>query len=213
MTEQPASDPYGPCTLRPVSECRDCAVSGRLRCRFRRGVLLHFVGLFLTYLFPAAIGMVLAGYRWYLLGWLVVFVVLLGVWENRVLCSHCPYYAEQGRTLRCFANYGLLKLWRHRPGPASRLEKAQFAVIVVLLTGYPFPFLILGGQYVLAFLTAWALVVWGWTLWKYGCSQCVNLSCLFNRVPREVADEFLKRNPAMRKAWEDSGWVVGGADS
>jgi hypothetical protein len=213
MPEEPASDPYGLCTSRPVSECSDCAIAGRLRCHFKRGDLLHFLGLFISFLLPALIGMVLAGYTWYLLGWLVLFLVLLGVWENRVLCSHCPYYAGQGRMLRCFANYGLLKLWRYRPGPAGRLEKAQFGVIVVLLTGYPFPFLILGGQYVLAFLAAWAVVMWGWTLQRYSCSRCVNFSCLFNRVPREVADEFLKRNPAMRKAWEESGWVIGDADS
>lgn len=205
MTERD-SGPYGPCISRPASECEQCALADRLKCRFRVGDLLFFLGLCLTVALPAGIGMVLGGFGWYLLGWPVVLFILLGLWENRVLCSHCPYYAEKGSTLRCFANYGLPKLWRYRPGPAGRWEKAQFVVIVVLIVGYPFPFLVIGGQYIFVVLALWALAMVGWTMQRVNCSQCVNFSCVFNRVPEEVIDEFLKRNPVMREAWEGSGW-------
>lgn len=45
---------------------------------------------------------------------------------------------------------------------------------------------------------------------KYTCSKCINFSCLLNRVPKEVVDEYLKRNPIMRKAWKENGWQIGG---
>jgi hypothetical protein len=177
------------------------------------GDLLFFLGLCLSFALPAGIGMVLGGFGWYLLGWPILLFILLGVWENRVLCSHCPYYAEKGSTLHCFANYGLPKLWKYRPGPASRWEKAQFVVIVVFIVGYPFPFLFLGGQYIFVVLAAWALAMVAWTMQRVNCSQCVNFSCVFNRVPKEVIDEFLKRNPVMREAWERSGWESGNKNS
>ena len=214
MTEQEqTNNPYNICIWRPVSECTDCTIAGRLKCHFKLGDLLHFMGLFLSIVLPAIIGMVLGGYSWYILGWLVLLAILLGVWEIRVLCSHCPYFAEKDSTLRCFANYGLYKLWRYHPGPISRSGKIQFVIILILLTCYPFPFLILGGQYILAFLTAWGIAISGWTLQKFHCSQCVNFSCVLNRVPEEVVDEFLKRNPVMREAWEESGWQTGNTNS
>ena len=39
--------------------------------------------------------------------------------------------------------------------------------------------------------------------------KCVNFSCLFNRVPKEVVDEYLKKNEVMRKAWEEAGYKTG----
>ena len=34
------------------------------------------------------------------------------------------------------------------------------------------------------------------------CRGCVNFSCMFNKVPKELVDEYLKRNPIIKKAWE-----------
>jgi hypothetical protein len=34
------------------------------------------------------------------------------------------------------------------------------------------------------------------------CRKCVNFSCMFNKVPKEYINEYLKRNPVIRKAWE-----------
>jgi hypothetical protein len=45
-----------------------------------------------------------------------------GLLEIRVMCSHCPHYAEAGRLLKCWANYGSPKLWAYRPGPMCRME-------------------------------------------------------------------------------------------
>ena len=45
-------------------------------------------------------------------------------------------------------------------------------------------------------------------LLKNFCLNCVNFSCPFNRVPKDVVDEYLKKNEVMRKAWEKSGWKI-----
>ena len=54
------------------------------------------------------------------------------VWEARILCSHCPYWAEEGRILHCHANYGVIKIWRYHPEPMSKFEQVQFIVGVLI---------------------------------------------------------------------------------
>lgn len=201
-------NPYNLCTWRPEAACADCSLGGRLKCRFRAGDLLHFLGMFGGFAFPAIIGVTLGGYGWWLLGWLAFALVFFELWEIRILCSHCPYYAEKGHTLHCIANYGSLKVWKYRPEPMSQSEKIQLWIGFAILGGYPFPFLLLGGQFVFAFLAFWGLCLFFWTLQKYTCPQCVNFSCPLNRAPKEVVDGFLRRNPTMRAAWEASGWRV-----
>jgi len=97
-----------------------------------------------------------------------------------------------------------------RPEPISKAETIQLTVGLIILDGYPFPFLLLGRQFAWALVAAWGLVLFFWTLRKYTCSQCVNFSCPLNTVPRDVVDEYLRRNPVMREAWEESGWQIGG---
>ena len=41
------------------------------------------------------------------------------------------------------------------------------------------------------------------------CSRCVNFSCPLNQIPKSVVDEYLRRNPVMREAWERSGYSLG----
>jgi len=213
--QRQTNNPYNVCSWRPISECKNCIVAGRLKCRYNSGDLYHFMGIFWTFAIPAFIGMMLGGYGWYLIGWIgfmVIFIYFPG-WEIRILCSHCPYYAEKGRVLHCIANYGSPKVWKYHPEPMSRPEKAQLIIGFITLVGYPFPFLILGRQYILGFLALWGGAIFFWTLRKYTCSKCVNFSCPLNQVPKEVIDEYLERNPVMRKAWEENGWQIGDAIS
>lgn len=208
--EEQTNESFSICTWRPVSECEDCTIAGRLKCRFNRGDLFRFVGLFLLFLAPALLGMVLGGYGWYLLGWVGLGVIFFGFWEIRILCSHCPFYAEKGVILHCIANYGCPKFWRYRPEPISSSEKLQLVIGFVIVCGYPFPFLVPGGQFILSLLAVAGLTVFFWALRRYTCTRCVNFSCLLNRVPKEVVDEYLKRNPPMGRAWEKNGWEIVG---
>ncbi len=65
--------------------------------------------------------------------------------------------------------------------------------------------MLLGSQYAMAVVAILGGVIFFGTLRKTTCSRCVNFSCPLNLVPNDVVDEFLGRNPVMRKAWEEKG--------
>jgi hypothetical protein len=73
-------NPYDVCTWRPVSECTGCSIEGRLKCRFKLGDLLHFVGMFLGFAIPAVIGMILGEYSRYLWDWAVFCLIFFELW-------------------------------------------------------------------------------------------------------------------------------------
>jgi hypothetical protein len=196
------------CMRQPVSECRDCSLALHLKCRFSPRDLYQFVGLFFLFAIPSFLGMIRAGYSLYTLGWIGFWIFFFEVWEIRILCSHCPYYAETSRVLHCIANYGSLKLWRYHPEPITRLEKIQLIIGFLILGGYPFPFLILGKQLIFGVIALCAVIVFFWILQKCTCSRCVNFSCILNTVPEEILTAYLRRNPAMKRAWEEQGWSV-----
>ena len=72
--------------------------------------------------------------------------------NTRVMCSHCPHYAEPGRTLRCSANYGAAKLWRYRPGQCLSSESFLFLGGLITIFVYPSASMLLGGQWFLLLL-------------------------------------------------------------
>ena len=141
-----ANNPYDICTWRPEAECEGCPLADHLKCRFKQGDLFHFIGMFVTFAIPSFIGVIRGGYGWYLLGWVAFWLIFFELWEIRILCSHCPYYAERGKTLHCIANYGSLKVWDYHPEPMSASEKVQLWIGFAILCGYPFPLMLLGGE-------------------------------------------------------------------
>ncbi|MEA3313073.1 MAG: hypothetical protein U9Q18_01710 [Caldisericota bacterium] len=211
MTKQEqTNNPYNTCCWRALSECKDCPLASRLKCRYNSGDLFHFMGLFWTFAIPAFIGMIVGGYGWYILGEVGFMIIFFNFWEIRILCSHCPYYAEKRKILHCIANYGFLKVWKYHPEPMSNSEKVQLIIGFIILFIYPFIFLIIGKQYIFTFLAVWGGIMFVWTLRKYTCSECINFSCPLNQVSKDVVDEYLKRNLVMRRTWEENGWQIGG---
>lgn len=176
-----------------------------MKCRFRLGDLLQFDGTFLAFAVPAAIGTVTGGFGWSLVGWGAFCLIYFELWAIRILCCHCPYYAERSRTLHCYANYGSVKVWKYRPEPMNASERTQFVVSLVILCGYPFPFLLLGGQFVWTLVALGGLAVFVHTMRRHVCPRCVNFSCPLNSVPKKSVDAYLKRNPVMLQAWKESG--------
>ncbi|MHA1930026.1 MAG: hypothetical protein ACTSV2_15750 [Candidatus Thorarchaeota archaeon] len=165
----------------------------------------------MVFFIPTILGMYFGGMGWWLLGWFAYLIVFFELWENRILCAHCPYYAEnggQGHTLHCYANYGLYKTWPYDPRPMSRSHKIQFLVALSIFVGYPLPFLFLSGQYLALLIAGIGIVFWLATLKIKICPRCLNFSCPLNSVPKDIVDSFLKRNPVMCQAWEDCGYVV-----
>jgi hypothetical protein len=201
--------PQDLCTHRPAKECAGCDVSGSLMCRFETRDLVSFFLGFLPIGIPMVAGMILGGYGWWLFGWLAIWILFFFVLEGRVLCSHCPFWAEEGRVLHCHANYGVIKFWRFRPGPMNRLEKVLFGAGAAVFGAYPVVFMVLGGQWLLLAITLTAIASAALNLRRNTCVRCVNFSCPVNAVPKPWVDAYLRRNPVMREAWEASGYRLG----
>jgi hypothetical protein len=83
------------------------------------------------------------------------------VWENKILCSHCPYYAfEDERKVKCYANYGIYKAWKYDPAPMSRSEKIQFIIGISIFAGYPLIFLLLANLYIYFIVSLIFSIIW-----------------------------------------------------
>jgi hypothetical protein len=140
----------------------------------------------------------------FLVPWLLFIVLYFGIIEIRVMCSHCPHYAEpETETLKCWANYGLPKLWKYRPGPMSIGEKIIFFSGLILILIYPCPFLMLSGNIKMLILFTIAVLIGIVLLLKFFCSRCINFACPLNRVDSEVRRKFFKHNPKIGNAWEE----------
>lgn len=203
--------PYNPhhiCSLDAEANCVDCSAHKDLNCRFRLKDLMQFYSLFLPFAIFAIIGVRQSGYGAYLFGWIVMAIVFFGFWEIYILCSHCPYYALEGFTLKCHANYGCPKFWRYQPGPITQSKKIQIVIGFIVMSGYPFVFMVMGNQPVYFALSLAGLLLFFGALFKFKCRKCINFSCIFNRVPRDRVNAYLRRNPVMAKAWRDAGWQM-----
>ncbi len=104
-----------------ASGCEGCRAAESVQCHFGPGDLIHFYLISLPVFLVGGAGILAVGMV-PLLIWIGVLVAFFGFIEIRVMCSHCPHYAEEGSTLRCWANYGSPTLWKYRPGPMSTAE-------------------------------------------------------------------------------------------
>lgn len=200
-------DPDKPLSTCSAEDCRGCPVHGRLECHFGfRGLVRFFVLALLPFIIGGAGIARING--WLLIPWIAVSLGFLLLIEIRVMCSHCPHYAEPGtRTLQCWANYGAPKLWAYRPGPMSRVEKAIFFGGLLPIAGYPLAFLLAGRQWLLLALFAASVLGLGSLLLRTMCRRCMNFACPFNRVDRHTRALFFARNPVVAEAWHWEGTV------
>jgi hypothetical protein len=196
------------CIWKDTRECNNCKLHEKIICHFNRKYLISFLGLFLVFAITAFIGVILAGFGWFLLGWVGFWILFFEFWEIRILCSHCPFYAEEGKTLHCIANYSSLKIWKYHPEPMNTSEKIQLIGGFIILFGYPLLFLILGRQFLILIISIIEIFVFFGFVSLRRCNKCANFSCPLNRVDKECIDIFLENNPIMRKAWEESGYKL-----
>ena len=76
------------------------------------------------------------------------------------------------------------------------------------MSGYPFVFMIMAGQFVYLIWTLLCLLLFFGLLFRYKCSRCINFFCLFNSVPKVTVDHYLEKNPVMWKAWQETGRLI-----
>ncbi len=185
-----------------ASDCAECPVADSIHCHFRPAELAHFLLICMPTFLVGGAGVLAAGLT-PLLIWIAIIIGFFGFVEIRVLCSHCPHYAEEGATLGCWANHGSPKLWKYRPGPLSTAEKVVLLGGFALVWGYPLPFFIAGGLWFL--LALYLLLDAGFfmTLKMFLCSQCQNFACPLNSVPDSARALFFERNPSVARAWKE----------
>ncbi len=201
------------CIWMDKSNCINCTLNQKLHCHPRMRISIYFLSSFLFFLISAIIGLFLANYEILIfiviiLVWIIYMIFFFNIWESKVLCSHCPYYENKDqRILHCYANAGILKTSKYKPGPISKSEKIQFILGVVILIGYPLPFLLFREQYIALIFSLLGIIIWIFLMQTKICTICINFSCPLNRVKIEYRDCFIKKNPIIKIAWEEKGYV------
>jgi len=190
-------DPDTPIATCTASDCSSCDLRKVVNCHFSFKQLARF----LTFAIAA---MIVGGYGiftfrpWLLLGWIVGFVSFFGLIEIRVMCSHCPHYAQsESKTLRCWANYGSPRLWKYRPGPMSFAETTIFFLGLIAIVGVPLVSFLLNETriHVFALILYVMLVGIGYALLKkHYCSICMNFACPLNSVDEHMRRLFIEKN-------------------
>ncbi|MFQ6124551.1 MAG: hypothetical protein ACE5R6_08110 [Candidatus Heimdallarchaeota archaeon] len=202
----------------------------KLNCKWDKNLLTGFLIISFSYIFVVFFGMAVMGLLtrvwWPLIVMIAFFPIFFIFIEIRVLCSHCPFYAEDSKILHCLGNHGIPKLWRYRPGSLNQFEKISvlagflfFFLVPFLIQAYGIWFLIkryevfdlitLLGLLGIAGATLLSSITIISTVFIHHCSKCVNFSCPLNKVPKSLVDEYLERNPIMKKAWIQSGYKLG----
>jgi len=214
------------CIAREDSNCNDCELNGKLICfvdkkfanKFTIGNILYRLLAIEIFIFSG----LLIGHWWMLISYVSTVLITFLIIEPRLLCSHCPFYEREGKCLKCWALRGMPKLWRYRPEPINRTEKTFMLILGSFIDLFPFLgsiwgivyfFMNIKGNIVLGvgilISTVLFLIVAGYfskVLLGFACKKCTNFSCAMNKVPKEVINKFLEKNPKMKKAWIKSGW-------
>ena len=216
------------CTVRKDPGCGSCTMGTYLNCRWDKNILNSFLtaasGLFIGTIILLAMIWLMTALFWPLVLYIILIFAVFG-YEIKFLCSHCPYYAGESKTLKCLANNGMPKIFRYNPAPMTGGEKIMMklliavfliifpaasaaAVIWLTMSGY-------SGTIALAAVTGviilliYAIVAFYQVLRTFFCRKCVNFSCPFNSVEKRFVDEYLMKNDVMREAWEKSGYRIG----
>jgi len=223
-------NPYNICTWDDNSDCDNCKDNNLLFCKLDKKLQNAFTILFTPCIVVAFFGLILVciltGTWWYLIAYGAFFMMLFPVIEFGVLCRHCPYYANSGKKISCPAGSGTPKTYKYNPRPMNKWEHRVMYIYYTFMIGFPI-FVIGYGIYFIAdnysqyghiallgmigieaalILT---MMAFNFCLSIYVCRKCVNFSCPLNRVEKPLVDEYLKKNPIMKEAWEKAGYKLG----
>jgi hypothetical protein len=216
------------CTWKEDSTCEDCTLKDSLNCRWDKKKLLRFLYILSPAFLFIAIGTVWGAIKlsnWWWLGVIIGYYALFFIVETRILCSHCPYYSEEGKILHCLANQGFIKYVKYHPEPMNKFEKVLLQIGFVLFAVVPISNQVVNviiislnrgdysplyyiGIWIILGLSIISLFAGFWLLFTTICPSCVNFSCPFNAVAKEEIDEYLRKNPTMMKAWEECGYKL-----
>ncbi|NHJ33172.1 MAG: hypothetical protein FK732_09935 [Asgard group archaeon] len=218
------------CTWKDESNCIECSLDEKLICRYNKKQWQYYTSTIIPWILLEVGGLIFIGFlpgKWWpfiIYSGVTIAFFFLGI-KSYVLCSHCPFYAEEGGILHCPANTGLPKFWKYRPEPMSVFEKIVLSTFFIFLFGWGIGWEIYGiyflaknlgfyGLYlivILSFITLFTiatLVRYLVVLQKSFCSYCPNFSCPMNRISKKIVAEYLEKNPKIKEAWEKKGFVI-----
>lgn len=221
------NNPHHLCTWEKNAPCGTCSQKSTLHCKWDGKALAAFLMAFLPFAFCSFFGLYvlweISGSWWPLATYGAFCILFFTVIETRILCSHCPFYAKEGMILHCLANHGFPKFWKYHPEPMNRFEKVSLVIcflllgfspvfanfygaIFLLIQDHSYDKIALLGMIGLAIATLFTILAFFTFLQVYVCPKCVNFSCPFNKVDEPDIEDYLARNPVMKKAWQEKSW-------
>ena len=173
--------------------CNECEIHSKVTCHFNPGQFVQFYLILLLPLTTGSFGVYNYSSNSFII-WVMtfpLFFLLLGI---RVLCTHCPHYKESSRIIRCWANYGVPKLWKYRPTPMNFYEKAILISGFIFIWGFPVIFISLTQEWILLSGYLISVFLFFFLLNRISCRKCINFSCPLNKVSNKVREVFLSYN-------------------
>ncbi|MBI9052049.1 MAG: hypothetical protein JEZ00_21725 [Anaerolineaceae bacterium] len=194
-------DPKQPLLTCKAQSCEGCPVGEDVVCHFNGSQLIHFLFFMMPAFLLGGRAIFLSGIPMLLI-WIGLIVGYFLFTEIRVMCSHCPHYAEEGASLQCWANYGASRLWKYRPGPMSITEKIIFFAGLALVMLFPMVFFIINTMWFDMILYIMIVTAAYLTMRNLMCNHCMNFACPLNIVSKDVREKFFERNPVVAEAWQ-----------
>ncbi|MFN8256012.1 MAG: hypothetical protein U0W24_10015 [Bacteroidales bacterium] len=178
--------------------CDECEIKSKITCNFR---FMHFIRFYSL----SAPAYILGGWSMYssfsmfFYLWFIAIGLFFLFAGTRVLCTHCPHYNTPARYLKCHANYGIPKLWKPKPFPMNRCEKAILIAGHVLIWTYPMIFMVYAQSWILFILYCFFVIFFFIMHRWFNCKKCIHFSCPFNAVNELIKNEFLNNNQAIKQ--------------
>ncbi len=212
------------CIADDNSNCDECELNDLLLCNFEKKFANGFLFGNIAYRILAIIILSLVGFLmgqwWMVITYLFVVLLTFVVIEPRLLCSHCPFYAKEGKCLKCWALRGMPKFWRYRPEPINKKEKNAMLAIGAFIDLFPYVGSILGIIWFIFnptdnyLIGTWLIIVtiiftgiviyFSSILQGNACKKCPNFSCAMNKVHDNIKEAFMEKNPIIKEAWKNS---------
>jgi hypothetical protein len=214
------------CVTTGGMDCEKCNLNDVLQCKFTKRETIGFIIVNTCYRLSILAIFYIIGVMlntWWMMWAYGLFVALtFFVIEPLLICSHCPFYAQEGKFLTCGGLWGIPKFWKYQLEPITKWNKTVMLVVggffevipflgivggIILFLNDPHPHLFYGIGLI---ITSFIVIGLGYYTLKVllgdRCKRCPNFSCPLNKVPADYVHLFLMKNIPMREAWKEAGW-------
>jgi len=227
VSDQPDSNSSAlTCIVTDGKDCEKCELDKVLQCKFTKREIIRFIIVNTCHRVSVLALFFFIGFMlntWWMMWAYGLFVALtFFVIEPLLICSHCPFYAQEGKFLQCGGLWGIPKFWKYHSEPIKKWSKTIMLVVggifevipflgivggVILFLNDPQPYMIYGIGLIFASFIVIGLGYYTLkTLLGDRCKRCPNFSCPLNKVPADYVHLFLMKNIPMREAWKEAGW-------